>query len=269
MSNSRRPQRQAERPPSPSPSPNFVQSLARGLSVIEAMGASSGPVTLSQAAAATGLSRAAARRLLLTLAELGYVTASGRNFTLTPRVLGLGYSYLASLPLTQVVLPPMERLVDEVHESCSVSVLDGRDIVYVARVPTKRIVAVNLSVGARLPAYVTSMGRVLLAALDPCQLDAYFADLDLVRHTERTVAGETELRRILAQVARQGWALVDQEFSEGVSSLAVPLHDRSRRVLAAMNVSSAGRTSRARLQKEVLPRLLAAGAEIDEALRHR
>lgn len=263
MSNTRR------RPRTPEPSPNFVQSLARGLSVIEAMGSSPGPMTLSQAAAATGLSRAAARRLLLTLEELGYVSASGRNFSLTPRVLGLGYSYLASLPLTQVVQPPMERLVEAVHESCSVSVLDGHEIVYVARVPTKRIVTVNLSVGARLPAYVTSMGRVLLAALEPCDLDAYFAGVEPAAHTGRTVVGQVELRRILAQVARQGWALVDQEFTEGVRSMAVPLHDRSGRVVAAMNVSSASRTSRAQFQKDVLPPLMAAAAEIDAALRHR
>ncbi len=263
MSNTRR------RPRTPEPSPNFVQSLARGLSVIEAMGSSPGPMTLSQAAAATGLSRAAARRLLLTLEELGYVSASGRNFSLTPRVLGLGYSYLASLPLTQVVQPPMERLVEAVHESCSVSVLDGHEIVYVARVPTKRIVTVNLSVGARLPAYVTSMGRVLLAALEPCDLDAYFARVEPAAHTGRTVVGQVELRRILAQVARQGWALVDQEFTEGVRSMAVPLHDRSGRVVAAMNVSSASRTSRAQFQKDVLPPLMAAAAEIDAALRHR
>lgn len=263
MSNTRR------RARTPEPSPNFVQSLARGLSVIEAMGSSPGPMTLSQAAAATGLSRAAARRLLLTLEELGYVSASGRNFSLTPRVLGLGYSYLASLPLTQVVQPSMERLVEAVHESCSVSVLDGHEIVYVARVPTKRIVTVNLSVGARLPAYVTSMGRVLLAALEPCDLDAYFARVEPTAHTGRTVVGQAELRRILTQVARQGWALVDQEFTEGVRSMAVPLHDRSGRVVAAMNVSSASRTSRAQFQKDALPPLMAAAAEIDAALRHR
>ncbi|HKE19958.1 MAG TPA: IclR family transcriptional regulator C-terminal domain-containing protein [Kofleriaceae bacterium] len=257
-----------QRHKAPEPSPDFVQSLARGLSVIEAMGASSGPMTLSQAAAATGLSRAAARRLLLTLTDLGYVSASGRNFSLTPRVLGLGYSYLASLPLAQVVLPPMERLVEEVHESSSVSVLDGDEIVYVARVPTKRIVTVNLVVGARLPAYVTSMGRVLLAALDPCELDAYFARVAPASHTSRTVTGQPELRRILAQVARQGWALVDQEFTDGVRSMAVPLHDRGGRVVAAMNVSSA-LTRRAQLQKDVLPRLLAAASEIDASLRHR
>ena len=251
-------------------SPNFVQSLARGLSVIEAMGASGGPMTLSEAAVATGLSRAAARRLLLTLEGLGYVASNGRKFQLTPRVLGLGYSFLASLPLAQVVQPHMERLVDEVHESCSVSVLDGQEIVYVARVPTKRIVTVNLSVGARLPAYVTSMGRVLLAGLTPCELDAYFARALLVARTGRTVTAQAELRRVLSAVARQGWALVDQEFEEGVRSLAVPLRDREGRVVAAMNVSAAGaRATRAQLQRDVLPRLQAAAGQIEASLRHR
>jgi IclR family pca regulon transcriptional regulator len=258
-----------KRRPATEPSPNFVQSLARGLSVIEAMGTSGGPMTLSEAAVATGLSRAASRRLLLTLGELGYVAANGRKFHLTPRVLRLGYSYLASLPLTQVVVPHMERLVEAVHESCSVSVLDGHEIVYVARVPTKRIVTVNLSVGARLPAYVTSMGRVLLAALAPRELDAYFAEVELVERTGRTVTSQAELRRILAQVGKQGFALVDQEFEDGVRSMAVPLHDRGGRVVAAMNVSGATRTSRAVLQRDILPRLQAAAREIDASLRHR
>lgn len=251
-------------------SPNFVQSLARGLTVIEAMGASRGPMTLSEVAAATTLSRAAARRILLTLSELGYVAASGRQFSLTPRILGLGYSYLASLPLTEVVVPHMERLVDQVHESCSVSVLDGNDVVYVARVPTKRIMSVNLSVGTRLPAYPTSMGRVLLSALAPADLDGYLARVKLVPRTSRTVTVQAELRRIVAQVARQGWALVDQELEDGVRSVAAPLHDRSGRVVAAMNVSGhATRTSRTHLLRDVLPRLLAAAGAIDDSLRLR
>lgn len=264
MSNSRRSAPQAD------PSPNFVQSLARGLSVIEAMGASGGPMTLSEAAVATGLSRAAARRLLLTLEELGYVASNGRKFQLTPRVLGLGYSYLASLPLAQVVLPHMERVVEEVHESCSVSVLDGHEIVYIARVPTKRIMAANLSVGTRLPAYVTSMGRVLLASLAACDLECYLANVELAARTSRTVASVAELRRVLATVARQGWALVDQELEDGVRSVAVPLRDRGGRVVAAMNVSGhAARTSRTHLTRDVLPLLQAAAAQIDAALRHR
>jgi IclR family transcriptional regulator, pca regulon regulatory protein len=264
MSNSRR------SAPSTDPSPNFVQSLARGLSVIEAMGSSGGPMTLSEAAVATGLSRAAARRLLLTLEELGYVASNGRKFQLTPRVLGLGYSYLASLPLAQVVLPHMERVVEEVHESCSVSVLDGHEIVYIARVPTKRIMAANLSVGTRLPAYVTSMGRVLLATLPACDLECYLANVELVARTSRTVASVAELRRVLTAVARQGWALVDQELEDGVRSVAVPLRDRGGRVVAAMNVSGhATRTSRTHLTRDVLPLLQAAAAQIDAALRHR
>src|SRR5215831_2371060 len=241
-------------PIAPESSPNFVQSLARGLMVIEAMGRSDGPATLSELAVATGLSRAAVRRILITLGELGFVGATGRSFSLTPRVLGLGYSYLASLPLTHVVVPHMEQLSGEVHESCSVSVLDGADIVYVARVPTKRIMTVNLSVGTRLPAYPTSMGRVLLASLPPGQLAAYLASVKLEARTGRTVTDAVELGRIVAQVARQGWAMVDQELEDGVRSVAVPLRERTGRTIAAMNVSGhAARTTRARLVKEVLP----------------
>jgi IclR family transcriptional regulator, pca regulon regulatory protein len=254
----------------PEPSPNFVQSLARGLSVIEAMGRGEGPMTSSAVAAATGLSRAAARRLLLTLSDLGYVGARERRFFLTPRVLRLGYSYLASLPLAQVVVPHLERLVEEVHESCSVSVLDGEEIVYVARVPTKRIVNVNLSVGTRLPAYLTSMGRVMLAALSRSELDAYLARVQLAPRTGRTVTGAAELRRILAAVAQKGWAIVDQEFEDGVRSAAVPLHDREGRVVAAMNVScQSSRVSRTRLTREILPRLQTAAAAADASLALR
>lgn len=261
----------ARKQPEPSGlSPNFVQSLARGLSVIEAMGSRGGPMTLSEVAAVTSLSRAAVRRLLLTLQELGYVSATGRQFFLTAHILGLGYAYLASLPLTEVVARHMECLVEQVHESCSVSVLDRTDIVYVARVPTKRIMQVNLSVGTRLPAYPTSMGRVLLSALPPRDLDAYFARAKLAARTSRTVATEAELRRILTQVARQKWALVDQELEDGVRSVAVPLHDRAGRVVAAMNVSAhATRSSRAQLQKLILPHLKDAAAAIDASLRLR
>ncbi len=256
-----------KRTDTPGPSPNFVQSLARGLSVIEAMGQSGGPLTLSATASATGLSRAAARRLLLTLGDLGYVRVDGRQFSLTPRVLRLGYSFLSSLPLAQVVVPHLERLVEEIHESSSVSVLDGEEIVYVARVPTKRIIAVNLSVGTRLPAYVTSMGRVLLAALSECELDAYLGRTRLVARTGRTVTDPAELRRVLLGVAQKGYALVDQEFEEGLRSVAVPLHDRHGRVLAAMNVSGhASHVSRTQLQKEILPRLQAAAAAADASL---
>jgi IclR family pca regulon transcriptional regulator len=259
-----------KRPEPSALSPNFVQSLARGLIVIEAMGTRGGSMTLSEVAAATSLSRAAVRRLLLTLQDLGYVGANGRQFFLTAHILGLGYAYLASLPLTEVVVRHMESLVEKVHESCSVSVLDRADIVYVARVPTKRIMQVNLSVGARLPAHLTSMGRVLLSALAPRELDAYFTRAQLVARTARSVDSEPELRRILAQVARHSWALVDQELEDGVRSVAVPLHDRAGRVVAAMNISAhATRCSRTQLQKQILPQLQDAAAAIDAALRLR
>src|ERR687895_1378644 len=152
---------------------HFVQSLARGLAVIRAFDAASPELTLSDVARKTGLTRAAARRFLLTFADLGYVRTDGRLFALSPRVLELGYAYLSSLTLPEVAEPHLERLVAEVHESSSVSVLDGDDIVYVARVPTARIMRVSISIGTRFPAYATSMGRVLLAALPEDRLDAH------------------------------------------------------------------------------------------------
>src|SRR6478735_124346 len=155
--------------------PHFVQSLERGLAVIRAFDEQHPELTLSDVARSTGLTRAAARRFLLTLCDLGYVRSDGRWFSLTPRVLELGYAFLTSLSLTDVAEPHMERLVAEVHESSSVSVLDGADIVYVARVPTSRIMTVSINVGTRFPAYATSMGRVLLAGLSEATLDAYLA----------------------------------------------------------------------------------------------
>src|SRR3954471_13489453 len=166
---------------------HFVQSLARGLAVIRAFGAGSPELTLSEVARATGLTRAAARRFLLTFADLGYVRTDGRLFALSPRVLELGYAYLSSLSLPEVAEPHLEQLVAEVHESSSVSVLDGDDVVYVARVPTSRIMRVAISVGTRFPAYATSMGRVLLAGLDDAELDAFLARAELRRLTTRTV----------------------------------------------------------------------------------
>src|SRR5512139_1746855 len=149
---------------------DFVQSLERGLAVIRAFDRDHPELTLSEVATATGVTRAAARRFLLTLAELGYVRSDGRLFALTPRVLELGYAYLSSMSLPEVAEPHLEALVATVNESSSVSVLDGTDVVYVARVPTSRIMTVSISVGTRFPAYATSMGRVLLAGLDDAEL---------------------------------------------------------------------------------------------------
>lgn len=218
--------------------PEFVRSLDRGLAVIRAFNADHPELTLSGVAKLTGLTRAAARRFLHTLVDLGYVRAQGKTFALRPKVLELGYAYLSSLSLPEVAMPHLERLVEKVHESSSVCVLDGGEVVYVARVPTKRIMTVAISVGTRFPAYATSMGRVLLAAQGAEWLDGYFASVKLRKLTPHTIAEPDALRAELQRIQAQGWALVDQELEEGLRSIAVPIHDRDRRVIAAMNVSA-------------------------------
>ena len=247
---------------------HFVQSLERGLAVIRAFDAASPELTLSDVARATGLTRAAARRFLLTLLDLGYVRTDGRLFSLTPRVLELGYSYLSSISLTEVAEPHLERLVAEVHESSSVSVLDGDDVVYVARIPTSRIMAVSINVGTRFPAYATSMGRVLLAGMPAEELDAYLARTELRRLTPKTITTAKALQAELARVRAQGWALVDQELEEGLRAIAAPIRDRSGRVVAAANVSAhASRTSPDDIRRDLLPPLLAAAARIEADLQ--
>lgn len=247
---------------------DFVQSLERGLAVIRAFGPERSRLTLTEVAQATGLARAVARRFLLTLAELGYVRNDGREFSLRPRVLELGYAYLSSLSLTEIAQPFVEELVAKVHESSSISVLDGRDVVYVVRVPTTRIMTVAISIGTRFPAYCTSMGRVLLADRPAEDLDRYLTDVDLVPRTRRTVTDAAELRCILDDVRQQGYALVKQELEDGLVSIAVPIRDRSGAVVAAMNVSAnAMRVDPDTLVREVLPHMREAAAQIDEGLR--
>jgi IclR family pca regulon transcriptional regulator len=237
--------------------PEFVQSMARGLAVIKAFDEDHRELTLSEVASATGLARAAARRFLLTLAELGYVRTNGRMFALTPRVLELGYAYLSSLSLPQIAEPHLERLVAEVQESASVTVLDDTDIVYVARVPTSRIMRVTISIGTRFPAYATSMGRVLLAGLARPELDACLDRISMRPITARTITSPATLRAELDRVREQGWALVDQELEEGLRSLAAPISDRSGRVIAAANIAThAARTSAADARRTLLPVLL-------------
>jgi IclR family pca regulon transcriptional regulator len=216
----------------------FVQSLARGLQVITAFNADRPTMTLSEVAVASGLSRATARRFLHTLAELGYVRTDGKQFELTPQVLRLGTAYLSGFGLPQVAQPHLERLSAEVGESTSAAVLDGSEIVYVARVSTRRIMTVGITVGTRFPAFATSMGRVLLAALPAEELDSYFLAADLRPPTPRTVHTEAELRTLLSEVRAQGWAEVDQELEVGLFSLAAPVRDVSGAVVAAVNVST-------------------------------
>jgi IclR family pca regulon transcriptional regulator len=255
----------------PHPAPrqsHFVQSLSRGLAVIRAFDAEHPDLTLSDVARATGLTRAAARRFLLTLADLGYVATDGRRFSLTPRVLELGYAYLSSLTFAEVAEPHLERLVAEVHESSSMCVLDGDDIVYVARVPTSRIMTVSISVGTRFPAYATSMGRVLLAALPERDLETYLVRAHIQRLTSRTITDPAALRAELVRVRARGWALVDQELEDGLRSIAAPIRDRTGRVLAAVNLSAhASRTSLESMRRDLLPKLLTATDQITADLR--
>ncbi len=249
-------------------SADFVQSLERGLLVIRAFDAEHRELGLSEVARISGLTRAAARRFLLTLERLGYVTVSEGRFSLTPRVLELGYAYLSSLSLPQVAQPHMEALVAQVNESSSISVLDDTDVVYVARVPTRRIMSITLSVGTRLPAYATSMGRVLLAALPEEELDERLARIELRPLSAHTITDVVALRAVLDRVRRQGWAAVDQELEEGLRSLAVPIHDASGRVIAALNVSvHASRGTMTSLRREVLPLAQSAARAIEADLR--
>ena len=248
--------------------PHFVQSLERGLAVIRAFDAHHRELTLSEVARICDLTRAAARRFLLTLTDLGYVRTDGRLFSLTPRVLELGYAFLSSLSLPDVAEPHLEQLSAEVHESSSVSVLDGDDVVYVARVPTRRIMTVAINVGTRFPAYATSMGRVLIAHLPDEQVEAYLERVRLERLTARTVGSVAELRDELARVREQGYAIVDQELEEGLRSMAAPVVGHSGAVSAAVNVSvHASRTSVAAMRAELLPALLATAERITADLR--
>jgi len=247
--------------------PHHVQSLRRGLTVIRAFDAHHSELTLSEVARICDLTRAAARRFLLTLVDLGYVRTDGRLFSLTPRVLELGYAFLSSLSLPEVAEPHLEHLVAEVHESSSLSVLDGDDIVYVARVPTSRIMTVAINVGTRFPAYATSMGRVLLASLPEHELQAYLDRVRLDRLTAHTVPTVAALRSELGRIRDQGYAIVDQELEEGLRAVAAPIRDRTGRVVGAVNISvQATRASVEAMRRTLLPPLLAATARIDADL---
>lgn len=242
----------------------FVQSLERGLAVIRSFSQEHPRLTLSDVARQTGMTRAAARRFLLTLEHLGYVSADGRAFSLRPSVLQLGYAYLSSFSTAEIAQTHLETLATELHESCSASVLDGDDIVYVARASTNRIMTIGLSVGTRLPASCTSMGRVLLAAMDDDTLDAYLRRVDLTARTELTITDPKDLRAEIERVREQGWCLLDQELEDGVRSLAFPVHDAQGRVVAAINASAhAARVSLTTLSDTFLPALRACAQEID------
>jgi IclR family pca regulon transcriptional regulator len=246
---------------------DFVQSLERGLSVIRAFDADHPKLSLSEVAAATGLSRAAARRFLHTLVHLGYMHNNGGRFSLRPKILELGYAYLSSLSLPEVAMPHLEELVEQVRESSSVCELDGDDVVYIARVPTKRIMRVTISVGTRFPAYATSMGRVLLAAQQDEWLDKYLATVNLQGLTGHTITSPPGLRQELRKIRNRGWAIVDQELEEGLRSLAAPIRDADGTVIAAVNISThAARRSLESIVQDLLRPLLATAERIERDL---
>lgn len=249
------------------PSPDYVQSLARGLAVIRAFDAGHPRRTLSEVAKATELTRATARRFLLTLVELGYVRTDGSLFWLTPRVLELGYSYLSALGLPEVAGPHLEALADQVHESTSVSILDGEDIVYIARVPVSRIMTVSITIGTRFPAFGTSMGRVLLAGLPGSAFEKYLAEVTLTPLTDRTVLTADRLREEVRKTREAGYCLVDQELEEGLRSMAAPIRDHTGTVCAAVNISThAARYTADSIRSDLLPPLLATAAAISTDL---
>ncbi|ONI89673.1 IclR family transcriptional regulator [Saccharothrix sp. ALI-22-I] len=237
--------------------PHFVQSVARALAVMRSFTAARPRQTLAQVARETGLDRATARRLLLTLADLGYVAGDSRGFELTPRVLELGYAYLSGLSLPEIVYPHLRKLAGELNETAALAVLDGDEIVYVALVPSTRLATVRINIGTRFKAYATSMGRVLLAGLSPAELDVSLSSLHLETRTDRTVRTVDMLREEIDKARAQGWALVDSELEHGLRGAAAPVRDRAGRVVAAANVSvHAGRTTPELVEREYVPAIL-------------
>lgn len=242
---------------------DYVQSLERGLAVLRAFNSEQNEMRLSEVAASTGLTRAAARRFLLTLVELGYVRVEDGRFSLRPRVLDLGYAYLSGLSFAEIAQPHMEALVRQAKESSSISVLDDLDVVYVVRVPTRRIMTITLAVGTRLPAWATSMGRVLLAQLPEEELEERLGRVKLRKLTSHTVTAKKKLRAEIEKARRQGFAMVDQELEEGLRSAAVPIVDTNGEA-AALNISvHASRASMEELRDHFLPMVQATAKAIE------
>ena len=246
---------------------DFVQSLDRGFAVIRAFNELNVRLTLSEVAQRTGLTRATARRFLLTLESMNYVGSTGRHFFLRPKVLELGYAYLSSVNLVSVAQNHLEVLANQLRESCSASVLDGEQIIYICRAAANRIMSVNLAVGVKLPAYSSSMGKVLLAALGKRDLDEYLVNSIRPKLTTHTVVGAKELVAVLDQVREQGWAVNDEELEEGVRSVAVPVRDLNGNVMAAINVSAhASRVTVEALINDFLPQLKETAFQIETDL---
>lgn len=251
------------------PSSRFVQAFAKGLSVIRVFGPGTGSMTLSQVAERSGLPRAGARRLLLTLQELGYVAFDGKYFSLTPKIMDLGYSYLSSMELWDLAQPVLEGVSERLDETTSAAVRDGLDIVYVVRVPTHRLISNALSIGTRLPAHATSLGRVLLGALGDEGLDATLSSAKLQRFTPKTLTDPDELIAAVRADRKKGYSWVADQLEDGLCGVAVPIRRRDGTVIAAINISTrpARGTSLSAVRKRLLPELRGAADQIEAALR--
>ncbi len=247
---------------------DFVKSLARGLLVLRTFDDGHRSQTLSDVARRAGLSRATARRLLLTLKELGYVAQEGRSFTLTPSVLRLGHAYLSSSGVPDIAQPFLETLSADIHEASSMAVLDGSNIVYVARAATTRLFSLTLSIGARLPAYCTAMGRVLMSEMPEAEVRQLLNDSELIRRTDHTVTRPKQILDELAKARDQGWYVIDQELEIGVRAASAPVRDRRGHIVAAINSStSSARMSVDEIVDSVVPRVVRAADEVSTALR--
>jgi IclR family transcriptional regulator, pca regulon regulatory protein len=246
---------------------DYVNSLARGLTVIRAFNRNRPSMTLSEVAKRTGINRAAARRFLLTLVREGYAETDGKYFRLRPKILELGFSALSSITFAEVAQPVMDDLADALDEMCLAAVLDGEWCVYVNRTTTQRVISVNLDVGSRLPAFCMSTGRVLLAALPDDALDRWLADLRPERYTQKTIASKPELRAAILRARRDGWSIMDEEYEIGFRSLSVPIHDHAGRTIAALNVCCpTPRVSLTTMKSKFLPLTLRAADEIRNSL---
>ncbi|MBB5392324.1 MULTISPECIES: IclR family transcriptional regulator C-terminal domain-containing protein [unclassified Herbaspirillum] len=247
--------------------PSFMTSLARGLAVIRAFSDSRRSLTIAQISQKTGIPRAAVRRCLHTLKQLGYADSEVNNFSLRPKILTLGYSYLSSTPLTISAQPYLNNISRTLGESCSLAVLDDNEVLYVARSAASRVMSVALNTGSRLPAYCTSLGRVMLSHLPDDQLKAYFEKVKLRALTDKTVVSQKRLREILARVREAGYAVIDEELEVGLRSIAVPVRGASGNVLAALNVGAqAARVSQRQMEEEILPVLLRGAQELSVLL---
>lgn len=246
---------------------DIMGGLAKGLAVIETFTTERPRQSITEVAAASGLDRATARRCLLTLAHHGYADWDGKFFTLTPRVLRLGTACLATMPMPQIVQPFLDRLSEGIGQSSSVSVLDGAEIVYIARAAQKRVMSIALNPGSRLPAYCTSLGRVLLAALPEAEAGVLLSSAPLPARTPHTLTSPEALMAELARIRAQGHAIIDQEVEIGLRSVAVPLYNARGAVVAAMNVGVSASIPLEALVKDYLPALLAVQAELRGMLR--